>query len=303
VTPERLSQQRQPAPRSVAGFDRRRFIAVLLAAITLGSGILSLISAVGGTSQPTILTAVFPLEFSGLPRILTVLIGLALIVSSLNIYQRKKRAWAVVLALSLSSTVLNLTWEFDYQRALLLSALVLLLFVARNTFTVKSRRPDLRSGLLRLLASSVLAVSYGVTGFWLIGERHFGRNFQIGDAIASTWRFLSLSGDARLLPHTQYVHWFLDSLYAITVTASIYSAFALFRPMLYQFCIVPHERATATEIVQQYARTPLDLFKLWPDKSYFSTEAALCSTTDNGAMVIPMREWTSEISVGTSPAV
>src|SRR6266436_823340 len=34
-----------------------------------------------------------------------------------------------------------------------------------------------------------------------------------------------------------------------------------------------------------------------------TTEAALCLTTDNGAMVIPMREWTSEISVGTSPAV
>jgi hypothetical protein len=34
-----------------------------------------------------------------------------------------------------------------------------------------------------------------------------------------------------------------------------------------------------------------------------TTEAALCLTTDNGVMVMPMREWTSEISVGTSPAV
>jgi hypothetical protein len=29
-----------------------------------------------------------------------------------------------------------------------------------------------------------------------------------------------------------------------------------------------------------------------------TTEAALCSTTDNGAMVIPMPEATSEISIG-----
>ena len=34
-----------------------------------------------------------------------------------------------------------------------------------------------------------------------------------------------------------------------------------------------------------------------------TTEATLCLTTDNGAMVMPMHEWTSEISVGTSPTV
>src|SRR6266481_1263007 len=34
-----------------------------------------------------------------------------------------------------------------------------------------------------------------------------------------------------------------------------------------------------------------------------TTEAALCLTTDNGAMVMPMREWTSEISIGISTAV
>jgi len=36
------------------------------------------------------------------------------------------------------------------------------------------------------------------------------------------------------------------------------------------------ERAMANEIVQQYARTPLDLFKLWPDKSYFFSPLQRC---------------------------
>jgi len=276
VTPERLSQQRQPAVRSVIGFERHRFIAVLLAAITLSSGILNLISAVGGTSQPRILTAVFPLEFSSLPRIMSIVTGVALIVSSLNIYKRKKRAWAVVLALSSSSAIFHLTRELNYEEALLSSALVLLLLFARRTFTVKSRRPELRCGLLRLLVSSVVAVSYGIAGFWLMDEQHFGRNFRIGDAIVSTLRFLSLSGDPRLLPHTQYGHWFLDSLYVITLTAGVYSSFVLFRPVLYQFRIVAREQVLAREIVQQYARAPLDLFKLWPDKSYFFSPSRRC---------------------------
>jgi phosphatidylglycerol lysyltransferase len=79
-----------------------------------------------------------------------------------------------------------------------------------------------------------------------------------------------------LLPHTQFGHRFLDSPYLITLTASICAGFAMFRPVLYRFRIVPCERAVAKEIVEQYGRTPLDLFKLWPDKSYFFSPSQRC---------------------------
>jgi phosphatidylglycerol lysyltransferase len=236
------------------------------------------------------LGAVFPLEFSRLSRTLTILIGFALIVSSLNICKGKKRAWAIVLALSASSTIFHLTRELNYQAAMLSAALLLLLLFTRNTFTVKSRTLGLRSGLLCLLVFSVVAFSYGVTGFWLLDQRHFGMNFRIGEAAAATLRLLSFSGDPRLLPHTQYGHWFLDSLYGVTLTASIYFGFALFRPILYRFRIVPRERAMAREIVQQYARTPLDLFKVWPDKSYFFSPSRRCvisyRVADNTAIAL-----------------
>ena len=274
VTSEQISQRRHPALYRGIGFER--FVTAFLAAITLGSGILTLISVVAGASQPRMLTAFFPLEFSRLSRTLTIVIGYALIVSSLNIYKRKKRAWAVVLALSSFSTLSHLTREHNYQEALLSSALLLLLLFTRDMFSVKSRRPDLRSGMLCLLVSSVVAIGYGIAGFWLLDERHFDMNFRIGDAIAFTLRFLSLSGDPSLVPHTQYGHWFLDSLYVITLTAGIYSGFALFRPIVHRFRMVPRERAMARKIVQQYARTPLDLFKLWPDKSYFFSPSQRC---------------------------
>jgi phosphatidylglycerol lysyltransferase len=120
------------------GFKRSRLIPAFLAAIALGSGTLNLMSVIGGVSQPRMLAAVFPLQFSRQSRSLTVLIGFALIVSSLNIYRRKKRAWVI------------------------------------------------------------------------------------------------------------------------------------------RFCMVPQDREMAWEIVQQYARTPLDLFKLWPDKSYFFSPSQRC---------------------------
>jgi phosphatidylglycerol lysyltransferase len=110
----------------------------------------------------------------------------------------------------------------------------------------------------------------------VLDEKHFGMNFRIGEAFGATLRFLSLSGDPLLSPHTQFGHWFVDSLYLITLTAGVYSGLVLFRPMLYRFRVLPRERALASEIVQQYARTPLDLFKLWPDKSYFFSPSQRC---------------------------
>ena len=269
-------QQKWRARFRGASREGGSLIAIFLAVITLASGILNLISVVGGASQPKLLVTVFPLEFSHTSRALSILMGFALIVSSLNIYKRKKRAWAVVLALSVFSTIFHLIREPHYEQVLLWSALVLLLLLTRDIFTVKSGRPDLRSALVRLLVSGAAALGYGIAGFWLLDERHFGMNFRIGDAIAATLRFLSLSSDPRLSPHTQFGHWFLDSLYLITMTASIYACFALFRPMLYHFRTAPRERALARKIVQQYARTPLDLFKLWPDKSYFFSPSRRC---------------------------
>jgi phosphatidylglycerol lysyltransferase len=246
-----------------------RFVAGALAVVTLGSGIMNLISVVGGASQPRLLVAVFPGELSRLSRAVSILMGFALIVSSLNVWKRKKRAWAVVLALAAFSTIFHLFHARNDEEAALSFMLLLLLFLTRGLFIVKSGRPDLRSGLVRLLVSALVAVSYGITGFWLLDERHFGMNFHMADATAATLRFLSFLSDPRLAPRTQVGSWFLDSLYLIALTASIYSGFALFRPVLYRFRTAPKEAALAREIVQQYARTPLDLFKLWPDKSYF----------------------------------
>jgi len=38
----------------------------------------------------------------------------------------------------------------------------------------------------------------------------------------------------------------------------------------------PGERARTEIVVEQYARTPLDLFKLWPEKSYFFSRSGHC---------------------------
>ena len=256
--------------------DRRRIARVFVSAITLGSGLLNLLSVMGGPSQSRLLAEIFPIEFIQLSRSLTLLTGFVLTVSSLNIYKCKKRAWNIVLALSALSTVFHLIRRSDYREAAFSLALVVLLLLTRNTFTVKSSVPDFASGFSRLVLAGAIAIGYGVAGFWFLDERHFGINFHIGDSIRTTLRLLSLSGDSRLVPHTEYAKWFLDSLYLTTVTAVLYSGFALFRPVIHRFREVPRERALARDIVLRYGRTSLDFFKVWPDKSYFFSSSHRC---------------------------
>jgi len=273
---KRQKEQRERVLRSAHGFTRRWVLALVVAAVTLGSGLLNLFSTMGGPSHPPFLREIFPLDFIRLSRTFTLLIGFALIISSFNIYKRKRRAWGVVLALSCFSVLFHLTKGLDYEEALFSFALVLLLLITRRIFSVRSSVPDVPGTLLRLATAAGVAVGYGVAGFWFLDRRHFDINFHIGDSIVTTLRFLSLSGDPRLVPHTHYAQWFLFSLYLMTFSAVLYSGFALFRPVIYQFRRLPRERAMAREIVAEHGRTTLDYFKLWTDKSYFFSPSHTC---------------------------
>lgn len=271
-----MGRARQEAGRRWSGRTRQSLVALFIAAVTLGSGILNLLSVMGGPSHAQLLEEMFPLEFIRLSRTVTLVIGFALIVSSLNIYKRKQRAWAAVLAWSFFSALFHLGRGLHVKEALFSFVLVVLLLLTRRTFTVKSSIPDVRSGLVRLAIAAAVAIGYGIAGFWFLDERHFGINFHIGDSVRTTLRLLALGGDPRLVPHTHYAQWFLTSFYVITGTAILYSGFALFRPVIHRFSTLPRERQMARQIVGADTRTSLDFFKLWPDKSYYFSPSHRC---------------------------
>jgi len=238
---------------------------------TLGSSLVTIRSVIGPTlsGRNSLLREFFPLEFLHLSRSLTLLIGFALVVSSLNIYRRKKRAFQAVLFLSFASVIFHMTKGLDYEEALFSLLLIVILIVARSAFKVRSSIPEWRGAFLRLGLDVIVAAGYGVLGFYLLDRRHFGLEFDLVNSIRHTFAFLSLAGDPRLVPLTRYARWFLDSLFLISIAAIIYSLYAVFRPVIYRYRTLPHEREAAAEIVRRYGRSSLEQFKLWPDKSYF----------------------------------
>lgn len=267
-----------PTPSIIKKVQLRRMLLWLVTLVTFGSGIVNLYSVIGPNlpERQAILEGVFPLEFLHLSRFLTVLIGFALVISSINIYKRKQRAWWSVMLLTSASIIFHFTKGLDYEEATVSLILLVLLWQTRKLFTVKSSIPNLRWGLLRFGIAVLIALGYGVAGFWFLEPREFGMNFHWPAALRHSLEFFSLQGNPQLVPHTRYARWFLDSLYLITLTAVGYALFALFRPALYRLRTVPQDHARAAAMVSQHGRTALDYFKYWPDKTIFF------SSTQNG---------------------
>jgi len=256
--------------------NRKKLSIWFVTLLTFGSGVMNLYSAIrpGISARFHLLTAFFPLEFIHIFRFLTILIGLALVVSADNIYKRKKRAFQFIVILTTLSIIFHITKGHNYEEALLSFVLLIFLFLSRKYFTVQSSIPDLRRSVFRLAVALSTTIIYGIAGFWLLDPRHFGINFNIGTAIQETFRYLLFIGDQSLLPHTRYAKWFLDSLFVISFTTILYSFYTLFRPVVYIFRTHPIEREKAIVIVKKYGRHAMEYFKLWQDKSYFfsSTE-------------------------------
>jgi len=249
---------------------QKNLLVMLVFLATLGSGLVILFSLVGQPSHShhALLPGLFPLEIRYLSHLPAALIGFALVISSINIRRRKKRAYQIVLLLGVASFLIHVARPHERLQAASSLFLLLLLLVARSKFTVRSRTPNVRESLIGLAAAFAVAIAYGVAGFWLLDESAFGINFTFGDALRETLTILAL-GDPPLVPHTRHALWFLDSLKLVTITALVYSLAMLFRPVVYRYRTHPREREHAEAIVRQYGRSSLDFFKLWSDKAFF----------------------------------
>jgi phosphatidylglycerol lysyltransferase len=255
-----------------------RFRNLFLALLVLGSGLVNLYSVAGRSipERSAILHEIFPLVFIHLSRFLGMLTGFALVILSLNIYKRKKRAFKITLLLSFLSIFFYLIKGLDYEEATLSVILIILLLLSRKTFTVGSGIPSLGWGIIRLVVALMAALIYGVIGFWFFDTREFGINFTIGESLRQTLTFLSLVGDPGIVPRTRHAVWFLNSLDLMTVTAAAYALYAIFRPVVYRYRTLPHERSVAKEITAREGRSSLDFFKYGTDKAFFFSETQQC---------------------------
>lgn len=245
-----------------------RTVALLVA----GSGVLNLISLSGSLSgrQPQHwLHGLFPLDFAGLFRTLTMMSGYALILSAIHLWTRRRRAWHFALFLAVASAVFHLTKGWNIEEAICSLLLALVLVLTRGAFPVGAGRIQLDAAAWRAGAAFAIAGIYGAWGFWAFEPSEFHYNFRWWEAVEQTVRLMLFVGNPDLVPHTAYAAWFVTSLYWMSGAAFFYSGLVLFRPVAYRFHIDVKDLERAERIASEHGRSALDYFKQWPDKSYF----------------------------------
>lgn len=252
-----------------------RFVALLVA----GSGALNLLSLMGGqvpTEMPAWLLFLFPLDLAGLSRTLTLVSGFAMILIAAHLWANKRRAWQFAFALAVGSVAFHLLpiparYGWNPEEAFSSALMCGVLWLARHRFSVGSEPPHLGKAGLRAAFAFTVASLYGAAGFWLLEPVEFHHNFHWWDAALRAVRLMLFWGDRRLVPHTPYAAWFLDSLFWMSGAVLFYSGVVLFRPVVYRFKVNWAESALAKSIAERHGRTGQDFFKHWPDKSYFFT--------------------------------
>ncbi len=266
------------SPVHAASHTSRRITVWLVALLALSSGILNLYSVVRPISPARVaaIESLFPGGFVHLSRFVTLLAGVALIVVSANILKRKRRAFHTMLILLTVSAVFHLAKGLDYREAVISFVSLLVLLPARRHFTVRSGRPGLKRTIVGVAFVVVVVAVYGTLGFWFFDRREFGIEFTIVDSVRRTFEFLLFWGSPDIVARTRLAHWFIQSLYVLSITVILYAMVELFRPALYRLRVLPRDRSAAAALLQRYGRCALDYFATWPDKSLFLTRARDC---------------------------
>jgi phosphatidylglycerol lysyltransferase len=233
---------------------------------------------------------IIPINVDYTSRALDVVIGVALMYIAQQLWQRKQVAWWLAfIALAILSTTSLITSGNSYTSFYFLFIFVAIAWV-RRYFRARSEVGRMRQGVLGFGLSICIAIGYGAIGFYLLDKRDFGISFDLSESIIRSIRSFVLIGNSDLYAHTRNGRWFLDSLSILGGTSVLFGIYSLFRPIAHEYTELPAERARVEALLQIYATSTDDYFKIWPhDKSFFFShdkDAVLAYGVHSGAAIV-----------------
>jgi phosphatidylglycerol lysyltransferase len=261
------------APSFLAQFTAiagRNGLVWVIAAGVLLNGVLDVLSALRSGPRGIIrLSFSMPFGIATWSRTAAVVLGFTLVFFSFHLLRRRRVAWWMAVAALVTVTALHVAWSRHPVLAVGSLLMLVLLLIGRRRFTVRFEPRGIASGLELMVITFVIAMVLGSSGFYLLDEREFGREFGFGQAVLLTLRQFAGLGNPGLAPLTEFALWFPRSMTFLGVTAEALALFSFFRPVAYRLGTQPRERKRARRLVNTYGHSTYDYFKTWKDKSIF----------------------------------
>ncbi|MBV9315172.1 MAG: lysine--tRNA ligase [Pseudonocardia sp.] len=220
-------------------------------------------------------------------RVLSVLIGLALLLLADQLAKRKRNAWRIGLPLFAVSAVAHL-WKGPELAVTVNVAMLLALVLAKDQFRAASDPPSLLR-LARFLPTYLAAVLVFGVGSLYLEHREIRPEFTFSGAVSTVLSgLIGLDGDYVYL-RPKFEVFFSTALIALGVVGLVVFAVLVFRPLRARG---PHTEADwhhALRLVHSYGWDTLAYFSLRDDKSFFFSsdgEAMLAYTYAGGYALV-----------------
>ncbi len=252
--------------RSLAENEQTHLVAV----ITAFMGVVNVLSGAmpALADRVRMIASYSPLEVRRGGHLTSVLAGFALLALAQALWRRKQTAWLLTLVILILSAFVHLVKGLDYEEATLAALLAGYLLTQRSHFRALSDAPSIWQGVRALAGALFFTLAYGVIGFYVL-DRHFRMHYRLMTAIRQTITMFTQFYDPGLEPVTGFGRYFASSIYIVGAVTLGYALLMLLRPVLVRTPAGVSERQRATKIVEQYGRSSVARFTLFPDKSYY----------------------------------
>ena len=221
-----------------------------------------------------LLSRFIPVESINATNLFVLLTGFILLVTSAYLIRGQRNAWLLAMILSVVSLFGHMFKALDYEEAMLAASVLLILAVSAKEYRLKSNPKLVQLGFVSVILVFAAVWVFGFVGFYFLDKKEFGFSF-------TTWQSLKLSaqnfiliGEDDLFPKTRFAHEFIRLMHTLGFMAWGFLAFVILKPILNRkrFLDSPGERAK--RLLERYGNSPVDYFKIDPDKLLFFSDEA-----------------------------
>ena len=206
-------------------------------------------------------------------KILTLIAGILLVVTSAYLLRGLKRGWYFALILAIISFFGNLFKALDYEEAIFALFIIILLLISRKEYVLKTSRKYLRLGFSWLMGLLVAVLLFNFLSFYFIDKQHFGIDFTWSESLYYTLHSFLLFQDSGLVPKTGFARDFEYINYFLGIVCWLLLIFSLFN--IRKLTLTPDATDDFTEaenLIKTYGTSSLDFFKISKEKLFFFSE-------------------------------
>lgn len=233
------------------------------------------------------LDATMVVDPGSISRVTDLVIGFILIYLSGQLLKNKRRAYQIALAGNGLLIAVELLFLRDATQMFIYMLSFAILYLNRRQYVVKSNNRDVMQAFKLVAVIVAASLIFTIVVVSLIDQRYFGAHFTTIQTITYTIRWLLGVPDPNL-PVSDPDKILIFFLRIAFISSLLLIVISLFRPVNFVFATSKDDIERAREILQKYARSSEDFFKLWPeDKHYcFNGDSFVAYKVRNGTALV-----------------